>query len=298
MRRLTQLHRDDGGVGTIFIVLAMLAVLVGVAFAIDVGRYVAEARSAQNSADATVLAVATDCARSGSPIADYSPYRKSDQSITTPACGSGEATITVTTPISDGILLKQSAGDVDRSATARWGTIGSAKTTPLTISACEYSLALLNGPTDVIFYMADRTPHASCPGGNDQPPGGFGWLDQTNCEVTTSVSNTVPGSNGASSHGAEGCVIALMGKEILVPIFQGFSGSGSHADYTIVGYATIKLTGYSFNGNDNDGLPKKCPEWKDRGNFCIQGDFVRFSTQAGTPGPSPDMGSYSVYLSS
>ena len=55
-------HRDDQGVATIFLILAMAFVFVGAALAIDVGRYVSEARSAQNSADATALAVATDCA--------------------------------------------------------------------------------------------------------------------------------------------------------------------------------------------------------------------------------------------
>ena len=73
MRRLTDLYRDDHGVATIFMILAILALLVGAAFATDVGRYVLEARSAQNSADATVLAVATDCvATAPTPIADYS----------------------------------------------------------------------------------------------------------------------------------------------------------------------------------------------------------------------------------
>jgi Flp pilus assembly protein TadG len=88
MRRMIDTQRDDSGVATIFVVMAMTAMVVGAAFAIDVGGYVAAARSAQNSADATVLAVATDCALTGAPIADYSPYRKDGQTITTPACGS------------------------------------------------------------------------------------------------------------------------------------------------------------------------------------------------------------------
>ena len=49
-----------------------------------------------------VLAVATDCVLTGnpmSPISGYSTYRKADQTINTPACGSGEATITVTKPV-------------------------------------------------------------------------------------------------------------------------------------------------------------------------------------------------------
>ena len=67
--------RDDRGLATLFLVLAMTVILVGAGFAIDGGQYVVPARSAQNSADATALAVATDGALTGAPIADYSPYR-------------------------------------------------------------------------------------------------------------------------------------------------------------------------------------------------------------------------------
>jgi hypothetical protein len=96
MRRLNDSHRDDSGVATIFVIIAMTAILVGAAFAIDVGGYVATARSAQSSADGTVLAVAADCALPGTPIGDYLAYRKDGQTISDPACGNGEATITVT----------------------------------------------------------------------------------------------------------------------------------------------------------------------------------------------------------
>src|SRR5262245_6081955 len=99
MRRLIISQRDDRGVATIFLVLAMLAMLVGAAFAIDVGRYVAEARSAQNSADATALAVATDCAyNDGNLLADYSGYLKDGQMIdddTPPSCAGPEIFIRV-----------------------------------------------------------------------------------------------------------------------------------------------------------------------------------------------------------
>jgi hypothetical protein len=62
MRRLTQPKTDDQGVATIILIGAMTGLLIAAAIAIDVGRHVAEVRAAQNSADATVLAVATDCA--------------------------------------------------------------------------------------------------------------------------------------------------------------------------------------------------------------------------------------------
>jgi hypothetical protein len=44
-------------------------------------------------------------------------------------------------------------------------------------------------------------------------------------------------------------------------------------------------------------LGKKCPD-ESRGKYCIRGDFIRYATSAGTPGPSTDFGAYQVYLSS
>ena len=111
----------DRGAAAIFVVIALPVIIIGAAFAIDVGSYVLQARSAQNSADATALAVATDCALYGAPTADYSPYRKDGQSISSPTCVDGEATIDVSKGV-DNVLLRQSAGTVDRSATAAWQT--------------------------------------------------------------------------------------------------------------------------------------------------------------------------------
>lgn len=290
--------RDDQGVGTIFLILAMFAMLVGAAFAIDVGRYVAEARSAQNSADATVLAVATDCAHTGSPIADYTPYRKSDQSINPPVCGAGEATITVTTPVTDGLLLNSNAGEVDRSATARWGTLGTASTLPIVISDCEFSEALLDGSTDVILYLDDTKPQSGC----SSLPGGFSQLDGDGCEVTITANNLADGKPGADLQKVVPCITPLP-YDVLIPMYDATdcqaNGCKGNSQYPIVGFAMFRVTGYSFNGSNYDGsLGKKCPEEKDRGKYCIQGDFIRFVTSRGTPGPGGDFGTYLVYLAS
>jgi hypothetical protein len=300
MWRVTNHDRDDQGVGTIFIILSMVALLVGAAFATDVGRYVFEARSAQNSADATVLAVATDCARTGSPIADYSPYRKTDQSINTPACGTGEATITVTTPITDGILLKQSVGDVDRSATARWGTLGTATTIPITISSCEFDSQVLGNENETItLYLDDTKPQSGC----SSLPGGFSQLINTDCNVTVSASGTVPGDPGGDLNKQVDCVTnstaPALPHDVLIPIYDAAACAGTckgHGPYPILGFAAFRITGYSFNGNKYDGtLGNKCPD-QTRGKYCIRGDFVKFTTSQGSPGPSTDFGTYNVYL--
>jgi hypothetical protein len=302
MRWLTQHERDDDGLATIFLILAMTAILVGAAFAIDVGRYVVEVRSAQNSADATVLAVATDCAQTGAPIADYTPYRKTGQTINTPACGSGETTITVTKPVTDGLFLNRNAGAVDRSATAKWGTLSQATTVPLTISDCEFSQALLNGTTDVTWYLDDSKPQSGC----SSLPGGFSQLVDDSCAVTISAGGTVAGDPGADLQKVVECITNAtspkLPHDVLVPMYDAAAcqaaGCNGHGPYPIVGFGALRITGYSFNGNAFGGtLGKKCPD-ESRGKYCIRGDFIRLTTSEGTPGPSTDFGAYQVYLSS
>lgn len=302
MRRLTQPDPDDHGIATIFLILAMTAMLIGAALAIDVGRYVVEARSAQNSADATVLAVATDCARAGSPIVDYSPYRKTSQSINSPACGSGQTTITVTTPVSDGLLFNTDSGNVGRSATARWGTLGTAKTVPIVISGCEFSQALLDGTTDITLYLDDTKPQTGC----SSLPGGFSQLLNTNCAVTVSAGGTVAGDPGGDVFKQIPCITnptaPALPHDILIPMYDATAcqaaGCNGHGPYPILGFAMFHVTGYSFNGNKSDGtLGNKCPD-STRGKYCLRGDFIRFVTSQGSPGPSTDFGTYDVYLSS
>lgn len=291
--------RHDDGSATIFIVIAMAAILIGAALAIDVGQYVVDARSAQNTADATALAVATDCANNGSPIADYSPYRKPGQTINSPACGSNETTITATKTVG-GLLLSVTAGDVDRSATAKWGTLNTANTLPIVMSDCEFDEARLNGDTDITFYLDDTKPQSGC----SSLPGGFSGLDGSGCSVPISAGGTAPGQPGVGVLGqilSAGCLTPLP-KELLIPMYDAVEceaiGCKGNGQYPISGFAVLKLTGYSFNGNNYGGtLGKKCPDEKDRGKYCIRGDFIKFTTSDGTPGPSDDFGAYIVYLS-
>ncbi|CAN5475352.1 hypothetical protein BH23ACT3_BH23ACT3_01160 [soil metagenome] len=305
MRRMNNTpERDDRGLATIFLILAMTALLIAAALAIDVGRYVVEARSAQNSADATVLAIATDCARTGSPITDYTPYHKSGQSISTPACGSGETTITATKQVNEGLFLNRNTGTVERSATARWGTLGAATTLPITISNCEFSEALLDGNTDIVLYLDDPKPQSGC----SSLPGGFSQLaSSSDCSIDISAGGTVPGKTGADLHKQVPCITnstsPALPHDVLIPMYDAAAceaaGCKGKGPYPIVGFAMFRVTGYSFNGNNNDGtLGKKCPDEKDRGKNCIRGDFIRFTTSQGTPGESTDFGTYQIYLSS
>jgi Flp pilus assembly protein TadG len=303
MRRLTRHDRDDLGVVTLFVIGAIPILLLAAAGAIDVGRYVVENRSAQNSADATALAVATDCARTGSPLADYATYRKTGQSINTPACDSGTVTITVTKTVTEGLLLNRDGRTTHRSATAQWGTLGTATTVPITISNCEFSQLLLDGTTDIVLYLDDPKPQSGC----SSLPGGFSQLVDDDCAVTVSAGGTVAGDPGGDIRKQVPCITnataPALPKDVLIPMYDAAACQAAdckgRGPYSILGFAVFHVTGYSFNGNANDGtLGKDCPDQGNRGKYCIRGDFIRFVTSQGSPGPSTNFGTYQVYLSS
>jgi hypothetical protein len=300
MRRLTLPDRDDRGVATIVFILVMGALFTAAGLAIDVSHHVFEVRAAQNSADATALAVATDCARSGSPLADYSIYRKPGQTINAPVCGTGETTITVTKNVNAGLLLDSDAHTVSRSATAKWGGIGTASTVPIVIANCEFSQALLDGTTDIVLYLDDPKPQSGC----SSLPGGFSQLLDDNCAVTITAGGTAAGDPGGDIMKVIPCITnatsPVLPHDVLIPMYDAAacqsSGCNGHGPYPILGFSMFHVTGYSFNGNRSAGtLGNKCPD-NSRGKYCIRGDFIRFVTSQGSPGPSTDYGVYQVYL--
>lgn len=302
MRRLNESpgrrRRDDRGVASIFLVIAITVVLVGVGFAVDIGQYVVTARSAQNSADATVLAVATDCATNGSPGADYGPYYKDGQTISAPFCGSNESTITVTRDVGGLFLPSVTEGDVDRSATAAWGTLAEANTLPLVIADCEFG-----SPTsgvEITIYLDDPKPQTGC----SSLSGGFGQLAGSGCSVPISADGYATGSPGNDLHKQVPCLTGPNGElphTVLIPIYDSadceINDCKGKGPYLIKGFAALEVTGYSLNGNNYAGtLGKKCPDDKDRGKNCLRGIFQLYTTGVGTPGDSVDYGVTQVYL--
>jgi Flp pilus assembly protein TadG len=300
MRRLTE-HHDDQGVVTIVLVGFMVILLAGVALSLDVGRFVVEHRSAQNSADARALAIGTDCARTGAPLAvsKYATYLRSTQTANAPSCGGGTVTVTVTKNVNytfGGVLglLNQ---NVARTARVKWGQLTSATGTfPIVIPQCGLSGLTLG--TLVTLFSDDVT---GCYAGG----GMFGFI-QNGCSssLTVVAGNTLPGATGNSFQTKTGCSTAqfntkFLDKDVYVPIW-GTPVVGRN--YPIVKYAVFHLTAWSANGNASsdpaqfafDGVhalptpaaqnPKKCPTQSghdDASGACIQGFLKGYVTQAG-----------------
>ncbi len=307
MRWLTQQDRDDSGVVTLLVIGMIPVLLLAAAAAIDVSRFSQENSSAQHSADATALAVATDCALSGSPLGagSYGQYRKADQAISgdTPlTCGSNEVRIKIEKNVNGGLVLERNARLVQKQATVRWGTLSGANTVPLVIADCEFGDPAVG--ESIILYLDDPKPQSGC----SSLPGGFSQLAKAGCSVPISAGGFVDGVTGGG--GLQNKVACITNPDpsadalpyiVLIPIYNAAAcekaGCKGKGPYLIDGFAALNVMGYSFNGNVYGGsIGKKCPDDKDRGKYCIQGTFVDYLDSQGTPGPSTDFGVKQIYL--
>ena len=292
----------DRGVSTIFVVLAMPFLFFASAFVFDGGRGVVARRETQNAADAGALAKATDCAKAITTTV-FTSYQTNGATLgNTPVCGSGTTTVTMNKNIT--FMFRPGGGNatVTRTARARWGTLGSATATPIVISSCEFTQALLDGTTDVMFYLDDPKPQSGC----SSLPGGFSQLLSNNCNVTVTAGNTIAGDPGGDVNKLVDCITnptaPTLPRDVLISIYNAplcqATGCKGHGPYPILGFAMIHITGYSFNGNRfaGTGMSNKCPDDKNRGKYCIRGDFIRLVTSLGTPGTSTNYGVVQVAL--
>jgi putative Flp pilus-assembly TadE/G-like protein len=297
MRRLTP-HRDRGA-AAIFVVLAVPVLILCGAFVFDGGRGILARRQTQNAADAGALAKATDCVK-GLSSTNFTPYQTDGVSLANaPTCGSGTTTVSMKRTITAAFPIGVGPWDVIRSATAKWGSIGTGNTVPITISNCEFTQALLDGTTDIVIYLDDAKPQTGC----SSLPGGFSQLLNVNCAVTVTAGGTVAGDPGGDVQKLVPCITnptsPALPHDVLVPMYNAAACAGScngHGPYPILGFAEFRVSSYSFNGNNFAGsLGNKCPD-QSRGKYCIKGDFIRFVYSGGTPGPSTDFGTNQVYL--
>jgi Flp pilus assembly protein TadG len=288
-----RLTRGDDGIAMVFTAAVMVVLLACASLAIDVGQTSANVRAVQNSADAAAVAAANDCAL-GLAIRDLTQFNN----------GAG-ATCDMTNGLAIGTASKSftrlfgtSSLSVNRTATAQWSTIKSAATlTPITIASCEFNLS---GGSQV-WNLDDPNPHTGC----SSLPGGFSMLQYTtdaqgHCIVDTTSGTGLDGKPGETPNKKEGCVSWMIGKPVLVPIYDSNAISKVNHDngqgpYPILGYAEISFEGYRFN-NKTGGTAPTCASPDGKIKDCIQGTFIRFVTTLGTPGGSTPFGVYRVSL--
>ncbi len=147
---------------------------------------------------------------------------------------------------------------------AAWGPAGSAKSSlPVTMSKCDWE-KMTDPDGDKIPEYAPPPPYtAGYPAAKFEKaiklanpsdtscggiPGGFGWLDSTNCEATVTDDKWVDDDTGVSTNpDCKHKVQTLVGTVIYLPVFDNVNGlSGTNGKYHVGGIAAFYLSGYNL----------------------------------------------------
>jgi Flp pilus assembly protein TadG len=309
MQRLTRSgrggRRPAGERGATAVLFALLLVpMLGFAgIAVDVGALYAERARLQVGADAAAIAVAQDCSRGncGDMMATAQGLITANDTEGTaaePILRSDPLSVTVTgaTPKEHWFapLIGHEATAVSATATVGWGSpSGGTAVLPLTFSWCSFKAQTGGGlpsTTTLQTIKLSKSAEDLCtgPSGN-VVPGGFGFVETGGaaCEATSGLDQKLSSSTGNNPPAGcdEGDFAAFVGQTVLLPIFDAFGGTGSHAWYQVYGYAAFKISGYDFGGKYNTDK-KACG-----GNGsvrCVIGHFTRFVELSDAWNYSPD----------
>ncbi len=313
MQRLKWKRTNERGGIAVAVALLAVPLLVVLAFVVDAGLLHWEKAQLQNGADAAALAVAEKCAKDGPSCMGGAPAlaagiagrnaNDSQADATLPSgdfvvsASSGRVRVVSSTRTSSGTEVKHpfaslvdpAGSTIKASAAAEWGTpVKGTTQVALTIAECE--LVDLP-PQDANATNPTRTWLLINNGGNGAPcasgaPGGFGWLDGTNCSATIAIDTTVGGEVGVqpnpNKNGCSSTVLATkLCQVLLIPLYSSTTGSGANQVFTISKFAAFKLTGVKTGGANSDvycgGSPLSPPVPPPVGNSKgIQGYFVEY----------------------
>jgi hypothetical protein len=300
MQRMTQ--QDDQGIATIFFVLLMVVMVGAMSLAIDGGSIFSNKQSDQNGADAAALAIALSCANAGPcSTAVGNPYINPAGStpgregqVLSAAFGTGEVTATVTKVVDTtfGSAIGVDQGTTQRSATAKWGALGSATGLfPITVGTCAFT----------IQFDIKVTLHSYAVPGCNNPAGQFGFIQGGCVSQTIVAGQNLPGTTGNNLGGTcpnpEAALNSMLGKDVLIPVWDTSAGQGAGATYHVLSYAVFNFQGWSTNGGQNHGgtLQAMCdgtldgdpvlPDTGDKNKPCVRGVFKGFSVQSGAVVP-------------
>jgi Flp pilus assembly protein TadG len=307
-----RLAGERGGVA-VLVALLLVPVLGFTAIAVDVGAMYADKARLQTAADAAALAVARDCALGACGAMQATAQSMVDANLgdataAPPVLGSNPTSVTVTgsTPTEHWFapVLGHDSTRVAATATVAWGapSAGTAAL-PLIFSWCEF-LAQTGGgipsTTTERTIVLPKKSDTGCTGPSHMfVPGGFGWLvtdgNRTTCRATTAVGGRFTSETG--NNPSQGCdpddLEALVGRTVLLPIFDEAGGTGSSAWYHVYAYAAFTITDYYFAGQYKGGTPCSGSE------RCIRGYFTRFvdTTDDFSYGPgAPSLGAWVLRL--
>lgn len=306
LRARERRERDDRGAVAVWVAMSIIPFLVFVAVVADVGLLFWEKGQLQNGADAAALAVAQECAAdptcsggAGTLADEMAALNANDDSAAsellslTVNTSSGKVEVRASTSTGSGTTVRHPFASiivptettVDADATAEWGAPIAGTTIPLAIAQCEFDdlpaqPADTQNPQRSLILINNGNTGEPCANGY---PGGFGWLDGTNCQAEISAGGTVGGAPGIQpTESKTGCSNAylntLLCQTVLIPLYSATTAQGQNATYTISRFAAFKITGLKTSGNNDvycGGSPLS-PQFSTGNAKGIQGFFVKY----------------------
>lgn len=283
-RRVVEVGREQGAV-SVLVALLMVALLGFAALAVDVALVYSERSQLQNGADAAAYALAQKCAANltdpactttsalaaslgnqnaldGLSNVKEIVLDKSGRKVTVTA-GAQEAG---QPPNRMSLLFANALGisstEVSATSSAVWGspTSGTAPF-PLTFSICQVQ-GQVNGSLQLLQAHGDNAnPDCNYGPSGAAVPGGFGWLVQSagQCGAFVDI-DAQSGGSDTGNDGPSNCDATLnawaadltAGRPVtlLLPVFDGVTGTGSSAAYHLIYFAAYDVKGWAFSGAD------------------------------------------------
>ncbi|MGV8848166.1 MAG: Tad domain-containing protein [Propionibacteriaceae bacterium] len=284
---------------SVVVALSLVIVMGFVALAVDLGSIYSSRQQLQNGADAAALAIAQNCQRNpttctgtaaSATAAKYVTANKLDGQATAVAVlDAAHGTIQVDASSTHvnwfAGILGISTSPVGATAKAAWGVPSGGPTLPIAFSWCAFYTAtggwdaktgMPASPTHVVLNIVEKT---CTPPAHNEVPGGFGSLSGSHCVADVVAGTWVMSDTG--NNGPNSCAgfdwATVVGKPILVPIFDDFKGSGSNAQYKIKGLAAFNISAICLGPNAKvPTTMSKCPS-----NKRIEGTFIKYTDLTG-----------------
>ena len=310
--------QNQKGQATVITVVFLVVLLGMAALVLDVGSWYRAKRSTQSTADAAALAGAQSLPDTTTAKTLAQQYASKNGGL-----GSGAITFSTSQSTNDSITVKVSrpapgffsklfgirSVTTGATATAKSEVIAQARyVAPVTV---HYKHPLLNckgpaanpncNPTFGVTTTLDLEDLHQSGGGSGS--GAFGLINLNYGDPTGNVGAgtlanwlqygddqylplgkyySAPSANFNNSQFLS-ALDAVLGKEVLFPVYRLLTGPGSNAQYDIIGWVGFVITSYSTSGS----------------NGTLTGYFSRYiadGVQAGGGNPGPDFGAHKVEL--
>ncbi|MCX2747082.1 pilus assembly protein TadG-related protein [Arthrobacter sp. MI7-26] len=287
MQRL-MVRDDDGERGAVAVLIALaLVVLLGfAALAVDAGMLYSERAQVQNGSDAAALAVAQKCAANTSdPNCSATSQIATDvanknavdglNNVKSVSLDLSNRKVTVTAgaqqaggaPNAVSLFFARVLGvnttDVVTTSSVQWGSAVAGRTPfPLTYSICQVQ-GYIGGALQLLQdHGSGANPSCNYGPSGTTVPGGFGWITQDPGACGGTINLAVSEGGSAPGNSSPGNCAATLQKwadtltagrdvVVLLPVFDGVTGTGSGAVYHLVSFAAFKVTGWKFSGNSS-----------------------------------------------